>query len=76
MLGQKQRDFKAHSLLILEALVPANHFYRKLEAKLDLEFVRNLVQERYATLGWRMVLAWRRGTGAVHGHIRDILRPA
>jgi transposase len=35
----------------LEALVPANHFYRHLEAKLDLGFVRDWARERYAERG-------------------------
>ena len=51
MLGHKPRYFKVHSSLTLEALVPEGHFYRELEAKLDLEFVRELVEQRYAGLG-------------------------
>ncbi|HEV2123370.1 MAG TPA: transposase, partial [Chloroflexota bacterium] len=35
----------------LEHLVPANHFYRHLEAKLNLDFIRDLVRERYAAGG-------------------------
>src|SRR5262245_50917255 len=35
----------------LEALVPAGHFYRHLEAALDLSFVRDLVRDRYAAGG-------------------------
>ncbi len=35
----------------LEALVPRNNFDRHLEAKLDLSFVRNWVQEPYAERG-------------------------
>jgi transposase len=31
----------------LEALVPADHFYRHLDAKLDLSFVREWVEELY-----------------------------
>ena len=51
MLGQKSRHFKTYPTLTLEALVPAGHFYRELEAKLDLEFVRELVAHRYAERG-------------------------
>ena len=51
MLGHKQRQFKTHATLTLETLVPANHFVRQLEAKLNLEFVRELVEDRYACLG-------------------------
>jgi len=35
----------------LESLVPADHFYRHLDAKLDLTFVRDWVQECYAEHG-------------------------
>src|SRR5688500_1989163 len=35
----------------LEELVPADHFYRHLEAKLDLGFVRDWARERYAERG-------------------------
>ena len=35
----------------LEDFVPTDHFYRHLEAKLDLSFVRTWVQERYAEWG-------------------------
>jgi transposase len=48
MLGQKTRVCKVHSALSLEDLVPKNHFYRQVEAKLDLSFVRELVAEDYS----------------------------
>jgi transposase len=51
MLGQKQRHFKIHLSLSLERLVPANHFYRQVEDKLDLKFVRDLVKDCYAARG-------------------------
>jgi hypothetical protein len=35
----------------LEALVPTDHFYRHLEATLDLSFVREWVRELYAERG-------------------------
>lgn len=35
----------------IEEAVPPNHFYRFLEAKLDLSFVRTWVQELYADRG-------------------------
>jgi transposase len=35
----------------LEALVPPDHFYRRLEAKLDLGFVRDWVKDCYAETG-------------------------
>src|SRR6202142_915266 len=49
MLGQKVKCFKEHTAVSLEALVPQDNFYRHVEAKLDLSFVRELVKERYAT---------------------------
>jgi transposase len=48
MLGEKERDFKIHHIVSLEDLVPADNFYRQLEAKLDLSFVRDLVRDCYA----------------------------
>lgn len=51
MLGSKQRVFKTHLALSLETLVPPNNFYRQVQSKLDLEFVRELVAERYSPLG-------------------------
>jgi transposase len=49
MLGQKVKCFKEHTTVSLENLVPPNNFYRHVEAKLDLHFVRELVKEHYAT---------------------------
>ncbi len=49
MLGQKVKDFKSQPAISLEDLVPKNNFYRHVEAKLDLSFVREFVQECYAT---------------------------
>ena len=48
MLSQKEKAFKAHRCLTLEQLVPQDNFYRQLEAKLDLSFVYELVQQHYA----------------------------
>lgn len=45
----------------LEDLVPTRHFYRHLEAKLDLSFVRE----------WTRELCPDRGRGAVAGRDRD-----
>lgn len=51
MLGEKQRVFKSHSDLSLEALVPQNNFYRQVQSKLDLDFVRELVAQCYTPFG-------------------------
>jgi len=51
MMGIKARVFKHHSHINLNQLVPINHFYRQLEAKLDLSFVRELVAPFYAAFG-------------------------
>lgn len=48
MLGKKERDFKTHRAVSLDELVPEVNFYRQLESKLDLNFVRDLVREYYA----------------------------
>jgi transposase len=52
MLGPpKARDLARPVAASLEALVPTDHFYRHLEAKLDLGFVRDWVADRYAERG-------------------------
>jgi transposase len=48
MMGIKQRNFALLVNVSLEALVPADHFYRHLEHTLDLMFVREFVQDTYA----------------------------
>lgn len=52
MLGPaKERQLDRPILASLEALIPANNFYRRLDAKLDLSFVRDWVADRYAEGG-------------------------
>lgn len=51
MMGIKNREFRPQSQICLEQLVPENHFYRVLESKLDLSFVRELVQDFYVPYG-------------------------
>src|SRR5947209_3088101 len=51
MLGTKERSFTPLTALSLDDLVPADHFYRRLHATLNLSFVRALVQEMYADRG-------------------------
>jgi transposase len=52
MLGPpKPRRLDQPIAVSLEDLVPTDHFYRHLEAKLDLSFVRTWVQELYAERG-------------------------
>ncbi len=52
MLGpEKARDLCRPVLVSLEALVPRDHFYRHLERRLDLAFVRDLARDRYAPTG-------------------------
>jgi len=48
MMGTQARLFTPLPAVTLEELVPANHFYRHLDRVLDLSFVRDLVQDRYA----------------------------
>ena len=49
MMGTKQRRFGPLPRDVsLEGLVPDDHFYRRLEAELDLSFVRELVAPLYA----------------------------
>lgn len=47
MLGIKERSFAPLCNRSIDDLVPANNFYRHLEAKLDLGFVRDLVRATY-----------------------------
>ena len=60
MLGpEKARDLGRPVLVSLEVLVPPDHFYRHLERRLDLSFVRDLVRDRYAPTGARRsILMW------------------
>jgi hypothetical protein len=49
MLGHKPEQ--SHIAVSLEDLVPQDNFYRLLEAKVDLSFVRDLVKDRYSLMG-------------------------
>jgi transposase len=52
MLGPpKPRRLDQPIALSLEDLVPRNHFYCHMEAKLNLEFFRDWAQERHADRG-------------------------
>ena len=51
MMGIKNREFKTQPSICLEQLVPEDHFYRVLESKLDLSFVRDLVRDFYVPYG-------------------------
>ena len=51
MMGTKARVFAAHPQISLEQLVPADDFYRYLDARLDLSFVRDWVRDDYAERG-------------------------
>src|SRR3954468_4979265 len=51
MMGTKVRSFMPLCNRSLEDLVPADNFYRRLEAKLDLGFVRDLVRTTYKDCG-------------------------
>jgi hypothetical protein len=50
MLAEKERNFQPH-LVSLETLVPPDNFYRQLDAKLDLSFVRDWVGHLYKPFG-------------------------
>ena len=51
MMGKKERSFAQVIHVSLEELVPQDHFYRHLDRTLDLCFVRDFVQQSYASLG-------------------------
>src|SRR3954470_14933760 len=51
MMGTKERAFAPLCNRSIEDLVPADNFYRHLEAELDLAFVRDLVRNTYKESG-------------------------
>ena len=51
MMGTKERAFAPLCNRSIEDLVPASNFYRHLETKLDLGFVRDLVYATYKECG-------------------------
>ena len=51
MMGTKIRNFAPLPDLSLEKLIPQGNFYRRLDAMLDLSFVRGLVEDCYACSG-------------------------
>jgi transposase len=51
MMGTKARNFAPLINVSLEDLVPQDYFYRHLDKKLDLSFVREFVQQTYAGSG-------------------------
>jgi transposase len=51
MLGTKPRAFSSHPSICLDQLVPQDDFYRFLDARLDLSFVRDWVEQDYAPRG-------------------------
>lgn len=55
MMGHRSKRFKLFTETNLEALLPADNFYRRLEDKLDLSFVRDLVRELYGEIGRRSI---------------------
>ena len=50
MMGTKARIFGPITNVSLEDLVPKDHFYRHVERKLDLSFVRDLVRDLLCSL--------------------------
>jgi transposase len=52
MMGTKERNFQPlPEDISLEDLVPEDNFYRRLQVRVDLSFVRELVEDRYAASG-------------------------
>jgi transposase len=52
MMGTKERNFRSlPEDISLEDLVPKDNFYRRLQERLDLSFVRELVKDLYAASG-------------------------
>lgn len=53
MLGYEAKVFITHPCVCLDSLVPPDNFYRQVETKLDLTFVRDLVRPCYASYAGR-----------------------
>ena len=52
MMGTKERNFRSlPEDISLEDLVPEDNFYRRLQERLDLSFVREMVEDLYAYSG-------------------------
>jgi len=52
MMGTKERNFPSlPEDISLEDLVPEDNFYRRLQERLDLSFVREMVEDLYAASG-------------------------
>jgi transposase len=52
MMGTKERNFRSlPEDISLEDLVPKDNSYHRLEERLDLSFVREMVEDRYASSG-------------------------
>jgi transposase len=51
VLGTKSHCFVSHPTVSLDQLVPCNDFYRFLDARLDLSFIRPWVEPGYAPTG-------------------------
>jgi transposase len=51
MMGHRTKRFKLFAETNLEALVPEDNFYRQLENRLELSFVRELVKDCYGEMG-------------------------
>jgi hypothetical protein len=52
MMGTKERNFQPlPENISLEDLVQEDNFYRRLQQKLELSFVRDLVEHLYAASG-------------------------
>ena len=50
-MGKKERSFAPLTNVSLEELAPQEHFYRHVQRTLDLSFVREFVQQTYASGG-------------------------
>ena len=50
-MGHRTKRFKLFAETNLDALLPADNLYRRLEERLDLSFVRNLVRDTYEDMG-------------------------
>ena len=51
MMGNQEHDYPRRRAILLDDLVPADSFYRRLEQRLDLSFVRRYLPANRAMIG-------------------------
>jgi hypothetical protein len=77
MMGIKTRTFASLPDLSLEELVPQDNFYRRLQERIDLSFVRELVRDCYALALPPFLIhpsAWNRNSRKFAYSVQEVLK--